>query len=135
MAIRRRLLVGIDNPYPEHLGPGTDHPVGDESVFFLQFSPPGAKDRIYVAAARVFHEIEPENVAFYSALRRCFVAGRGHGQLRMPALSKTDGARPSIPRLILARLGTCGSVRELACISVRYIGYLSGSYSKAKASR
>ena len=127
MAIRRHLLTGHEAPYPVHLGPGTDCPVGDESVFFMKFSPPAARDRIFVPSARVFHEVENENIKFHSAIRRCYIAGRGQGCLRLPALSESPEVHSSTFGLILARTSSCKSVRELICISARYIGFLVGS--------
>ncbi len=127
MAIRRHLLTGHEDPYPVHLGPGTDCPVGDESVFFMKFSPPAARDRIFVPSARVFHEVEQENINFHSAIRRCYIAGRGQSCLRLPALSKSPEVHSSTFGLILARTSSCKSFRELICISARYIGFLVGS--------
>lgn len=126
MAIRRYLLADIDSPYPEHLGPGSDLPVGDESIFLQKFSPPGARDRIYIPSAQVVHEVERENVAFSSALRRCFVAGRGHGQHVLPAISGVSDRRSPTFHLILARMASCRSFQEIACIITRYLGYLRG---------
>jgi len=127
MAIRRHLLIVHEAPYPVHLGPGTDCPVGDESVFFMKFSPPAAKDRIFLPAARVFHEVEEDNINFHNAVRRCFIAGRGQGCMRLPVLSEQSEVHSSTFGLILARMSSCKSVRELICISARYIGFLVGS--------
>jgi len=127
MAIRRHLLNGIDAPYPEHLGPGTKYPVGDESAFFLQFSSPGAQDRIFVSAAKVFHNVEQQNMTLRNVLQRSFIAGFGHVQIRWPESAECHSFHTSTLGLILARLSSCRSFRELACISVRYIGHLMGS--------
>lgn len=128
MAIRRHLLTGLKAPYPEHLGPGTKYPVGDENAFFLQFSSPGAQDRIFISAAKVFHHVESENMTLRNILRRCYIAGRGYEQIRWPASAQNPAVRTSTLGLIISRLGSCRSFHELACISVRYIGYLIGSF-------
>lgn len=127
MAIRGNLLTGLNAPYPEHLGPGTKYPVGDESVFLMQFSPPNAQDRIFVPDARVYHNVEPENVVFTSALRRCFLAGYGQKYLKCPSLPEPSHETPSTFGLILARLHSCKSFPEFVCITARYIGYLIGA--------
>jgi glucosyl-dolichyl phosphate glucuronosyltransferase len=127
MAIRRNLLADLSTPYPENLGPGTKYPVGDESVFFMKFSEPGARDRVFVPAAKVYHEIEPENVAFTSAFRRCLLAGYGQKFIGWPVLSGPTNKNTSTFGLTLARLNTCKSFRELACITARYIGYIIGT--------
>ena len=129
MAVRRRLLAGNAGLYPEDMGPGTGQPVGDETGFFLRISPPEAKDRLFVPSARVLHEVEPENVAFGKALKRCYKAGIAHGRLRLPAVAR--GALPedqsaSTAAVIVQRLRSTRSVRELACITSRYLGYCRG---------
>lgn len=129
MAVRRKLLGEIARPYPEDMGPGTRHPVGDETGFFLRISPPEAKDRLFVPAARVLHEVEPENVAFVSAVKRCYQAGIAHGRLRLPAVARgalPEGQSSSTAALVFQRLRSTRSVRELACITSRYLGYCRG---------
>jgi glucosyl-dolichyl phosphate glucuronosyltransferase len=127
MAIRGHLLTDLIAPYPELLGPGTKYPVGDESAFLMQFSPPNAQDRIFVPDARVYHNVEPENVVFTSALRRCFLAGYGQKYLKCPSLPEPSHETPSTFGLILARLHSCKSFPEFVCITARYIGYLIGA--------
>jgi glycosyltransferase involved in cell wall biosynthesis len=126
MAIRRNLLKGISSPFPVHIGPGTSQPVGDESFFFVQFSPPHADDRLFVPSASVFHEIQPKNVVFISALKRCFLLGRCHAWLALPPVARRREERESIPKLMADRLKTCQSIRELCCLSARFIGYRWG---------
>lgn len=126
MAVRKRCLSALNNPYPEYLGPGNNYPVGDEAAFFLLFSPPDAKDRMFVASACVVHEIEDENILFISAAKRCYLAGRTSGMLGFPIVSSHESKQTSTLSLILARLKTCRSFRELFCTSLRYLGYLQG---------
>ena len=126
MAIRRNCIVSSNHAYPEHLGPGSNIPVGDESVFLLQFSPLNAMDRMFVPAACVKHEIEAENVNFFGALKRCYMAGQVSGMLGMSNATPAVDAPASTLTLILQRLSACRSLRELTCISARYLGYLKG---------
>lgn len=124
MAIRRSIVQRCEGRYPQHLGPGTDLPVGDETHFFMQFSPAAANDRLFVPSASVVHEVEVENVRFKSALLRCYQAGRAHGSLPGspvgPGLSKGD----SRIALIGQRVAACRSLREFVCVVVRYLGFM-----------
>lgn len=134
MAVRRKLLADDVRLYPEDMGPGTEQPVGDETGFFLQISPPEAQDRLFVPSARVLHEVEPENVAFGKALKRCYQAGIASGRLRLPVVSKgaiSNDQALSTSAVILQRLRSTRSAQELACIISRYLGYRTGRRMKA----
>ncbi len=129
MAVRRRRLVGIEAPYPEDMGPGTSIPVGDESAFLMRLSAPGATDRRYVPEAVVSHEVEADNVAFRSALSRSFLQGRAQGRLRIPVTPPgltANAGRQSFISAAWQRFRACGSLREVACVVVRQLGYLKG---------
>jgi hypothetical protein len=82
-----------------------------------------------VPEAVVSHEVEAENVAFRSALSRSFLQGRAQGRLRIPvtppALSP-NGGRTSFAHAAWQRIRACGSLREVACVVVRQVGYLKG---------
>jgi glycosyltransferase involved in cell wall biosynthesis len=127
MAVRRSCIDKLNKPYPEHLGPGTKLPVGDEATFLSQFSPPEATDRLFVASACVMHAVEAENVFFINAIKRCFLAGLVHGMLGIFNVSHDNNRPASTISLITQRLSVCRSLREIACISSRYFGYLQGS--------
>lgn len=127
MAVRRHCIAQFNSPYPEHLGPGTRMPVGDEPTFLSQFSPPDATDRMFVASACVMHDVEAENVIFYKALERCYRAGRAHGMLGISNVPPDMVGHVSTLTLIGKRLIACRSLRELACVSARYLGYLQGN--------
>jgi hypothetical protein len=128
MAVRRILLAGMESPYPEDMGPGTSLPVGDESGFLLRLSAPEARDRLYVPRAAVTHEVEPENVALATALRRSYQQGRAQGRLGIPVVESSDaGSNDSFARATVARLRRCGSARELLCVCVRHTGYMLGT--------
>jgi glucosyl-dolichyl phosphate glucuronosyltransferase len=133
MAIRKNILAGMETPYPEHIGPGTALPTGDETGFFLQFSPPEAQDRLFVPSARVLHEVELENVAFKSAVKRCFLAGRASACLGMPAVNPRENGIASIPVVTMDRVRSCCSLQEFACITVRCLGYVYERYRISNA--
>ncbi|MBU1181087.1 MAG: glycosyltransferase [Proteobacteria bacterium] len=126
MAVRRHCIAGLNKPYPEYLGPGTKMPVGDEPTFLSQLSPPEANDRLFVASACVMHAVEAENVFFIKAIKRCYLAGLAHGMLGIFHMSQDRNSPTSTFSLITQRLGTCRSLREMICISARYLGYLQG---------
>ena len=133
MAIRQDLVAGMQAPYPEHMGPGTAQPIGDESRFFMQFSPPEAEDRLFVSSARVLHEVETENVAFKNALTRCFLVGRSSACLGLPPVTQNNSASTSTPIVTMDRVRSCRSMREFACITVRSLGYISGRCRSSKS--
>lgn len=131
MAIRRHLLEGFDAPYPDNLGPGTKYPVGDETAFFIQFSLPGALDRVFIPAAKVYHQVEAQNMIFRNLLRRCYISGRGYNNMKWMESNSHPGPYPSTLALILSRIGSCRSVQELICITARYMGYLIAKCQKS----
>jgi cellulose synthase/poly-beta-1,6-N-acetylglucosamine synthase-like glycosyltransferase len=134
MAIRRHLIANIEAPYPEHMGPGTGLPIGDESHFFMQFSPPEASDRLFVPSACVLHEVEVDNVAFKFAVKRCFLAGRVGARLGLPAVTQQNLGSNSTLMVALDRIRTCRTLREFACIGARYLGYISARCPSYKGS-
>lgn len=126
MAIRRHLIADEEAPYPVHLGPGTHYPVGDETGFLMPWSPPASQDRIFIPAAKVFHQVEKENFTLLGAIKRCFMAGKAQRFFPLPDTVQREEYHASTWTLIFSRLGTCKSFRELICISVRYVGFLWG---------
>ena len=128
MAVRRHIIK--DAHYPEHVGPGTALPVGDESCFLSKLSPPGTPDRLFVPSAAVMHEIENENISFKGALIRCYLQGLSHGQIGFFDVSPEIFKNESALKLIVKRTMACRSIREFICISVRYLGFIKG---KAKS--
>jgi hypothetical protein len=133
MAIRQDLVVGMQTPFPEHMGPGTVLPIGDESRFFMQFSPPEAEDRLFVSSARVLHEVEAENVSFKNALTRCFLAGRSSAHLGLPPVAQSNNGSTSPTIVTMDRVRSCSSIREFACITARCLGYINGRCRSHKA--
>jgi hypothetical protein len=134
MAIRQHLIANLEAPYPEDMGPGTAHPIGDETQFFMQFSPPEANDRLFVPSACVLHEVEVDNVAFKFAVKRCFLAGRVGARLGLPAVTQQNHGSNSNLMVALDRIRTCRTLREFACIGARYLGYISARCLSHKGS-
>lgn len=126
MAIRRNTLKKVVNPFAETIGPGTPQSVGDESFFWKHFSPASARDRLYVPLAAVFHEVESNNMAFFHAVRRCFLLGRCHAWLGLPAAAQEPNVNNCLAVLIKERIKKCRSLREFLCVSVRFMGFQWG---------
>ncbi len=123
MALGVTLLTGHEAPYPVHLGPGTDCPVGDESVF-VKFSPPAARDRIFVPSARVFRESKGK----YKLSQRNTTLLYCRTRTRLFAIACIVGITRGSLFNIWVNPGKdefLQSSREL--ISARYIGFLVGS--------
>lgn len=141
LAVRRERLARTGVTYPETMGPGTPLPVGDESAFLMQLSPPEARDRCFLPEAVVHHEVEAENVRFATALRRSWAQGRAQGTVGIPAVEPAraaggegregpGGRRKSFLRAVADRVAACRSVREFVCVVVRHLGYLSARRSE-----
>jgi glycosyltransferase involved in cell wall biosynthesis len=128
MAVRRAALVSAAARWPEHLGPGTAVPVGDEAEFLAQISTPGTPNRMFLPAAVVHHEVDPSYFTLRAAVRRTFYAGLAQGRLgaahRWMVFSKPAGL---VPRTV-ERLGRIRSFQEFACNASRVLGFLIGRY-------
>lgn len=126
LAVRASKLEGIKEPWPVDRGPGTALPVGDESAFLARISPPHATDRLFVPGAVVHHEVEPENVSFSGAIRRCYLAGKAHGSLAWSRY--TPEAQPGVHplKVIVHRIAHCRSIREFVCSTARVWGFFQG---------
>ena len=108
----------------EDMGPGTRLPVGDEGAFFVRISAPEARDRLYVPAARVRHEVEAENVSLKAALQRSYAQGMAQARVRIPlGPPGVRPARPPIHRFLQERIRSAGGVRGFICKVVRHAGY------------
>lgn len=135
MAVRRRLLKGCENPYPEDLGPGTSLPVGDEGAFLTRFSSADSSNRLFVPSAVVEHTVEPGNVTLRAALTRSYFAGRASRRSGIPMSPPGQpGAQDALWRRASRRLVQATSVREMLCICARHAGYRSAS-GKVRAGR
>jgi len=126
MSVRRRCLEGIEQPWPEHLGPGTALPLGDELLFSRKIAARTGENMLYEPSCAVRHRAAPEKIRFLPALRRCFLGGYVAGRYAGPATEHRDGAAPAALRLARDRLGRSRSLPELLCMSTRAGGYAWG---------
>lgn len=123
LAIPRAAVVSAGLRWPEHLGPGTRFPVGDESAFLSQLSALDAGDRCYVPDAVVYHRAEPAYFALGAALKRAFIAGMGAGGIVARAGGMRDPQRAS---RVTDRIRGLRSFRELLCVGARALGVAWG---------
>ncbi len=125
MAIRKRLILGIERPYPEDMGPGTALPVGDESAFLMPLSAPNARDRRYVHAASVVHDVLASRLKLSVALRRARAQGRSQARLGIPIVLPGEGPKQmSFAAQVQRRIRACRSLSEFACVVARQLGHV-----------
>ncbi len=124
MAVRRRAVERVSEPWPVDLGPGSPLPVGDEKAFWLRLGEGGGKPRIYVPSSVVLHHPEALDIGLSAALKRCYRGGfsgalveRRHRQAAEPG-AEGPGA--------LAMLAQTRSASELLCVAARALGYAMG---------
>lgn len=133
LAVRRRLLQGAKHLWPVDLGPGTKIPLGDERRFLMQFSPPHARDRLYVPESVVRHTIAGRRLDFRSAVLRCFLGGYAAGSFR-----SHDGrvvGTGSVAHHAWRRLRACGSAAEVVCNCARAFGVMLAGSRPARPKR
>lgn len=126
MSVRRRSLDGLERPWPEHLGPGTALPLGDELLFCRNVAAGGGM--LYDPSCAVRHRAAPEKIRFLPALRRCYLGGYVAGRYAEPAGARQEARTASTLRLVRARLGRSRSISELLCMSARAGGYAWGRF-------
>lgn len=126
LAVRAGKVKGISDPWPVDQGPGTDRPVGDESVFLSRISSADANDRLFVPDSVVYHEVEAENVALYGALRRCYLAGLAHGAIDWLRYTSEKNNKVHPLKIVFRRCRQSKSIRELLCSAARILGFLRG---------
>lgn len=123
MAVRKVILAGIDSPWPEHIGPGTAMPVGDEMMFVDRICSSYNK-RLYAPDCIVEHRPDLPVHFFFKSLKRCFLGGYVAG-LCSESLP-VAGYKNSLIKLTGDRVWRCRSIRELFCITSRATGYYIG---------
>ncbi len=126
MSVRRSVLINIDNPWPEHLGPGTRLPVGDEMWFVDRVSKP--HERLYSPACLVEHRPVLAENFFAKAIKRCFQGGYAAGYYAKSV--PTPKIENTAKKLANDRIRSCRSVQEFFCIVSRSVGYYSGQLLK-----
>jgi glycosyltransferase involved in cell wall biosynthesis len=131
MALRRRALRGITDPFPVDLGPGTRVPVGDETAFFYRLGLGGGQPRMYVPSAKVRHDPPASYFDLPAALRRALLGGYGAGLVNGRYPEQARNELVGVP--LLGKVAGTRSWRELLCSGVRLAGYLGG-YARGRAS-
>jgi len=129
LSVRSRLLAGLENPWPEHIGPGTSLPLGDESVFITNINA-DSKDCLYSPECIVDHKPVIHGNYFPLVFRRCFFGGYAAGYFgHHPAVDKTVD---TFQGMIKKRIASCRSVREFCCILARAAGFFYGKYRRKR---
>lgn len=123
MAVRTRLLDGIDRPWPEDVGPGTSLPVGDEMIFITNIKT-ASQDCLYSPECIVEHKPVIRKDLFLVSLRRCWLGGYAAGFHGVQ--SSADKTSATVFGLLRKRLGSCRSLQELCCIVIRAAGFYYG---------
>jgi hypothetical protein len=122
MAVRRS-VIGIQDPWPEHLGPGRALPVGDEMVFVQNLGAAG-RERLYTPDCVVEHRPVIRGNFLFRSLKRCLQGGYVAGRYSIP--EPRAGTSRSMAGLAQSRLTGSRSVQEFCCISARATGYFFG---------
>ena len=129
IAVRRRLLESSKCEWPINLGPGTRIPLGDERAFLMQISPPKARDRLYVPASVVRHNVGGRELNFMNAVTRCFLGGYAAGLIDSRHGRGRAQDEIELPTLVWQRIRQSSSASELFCDSARALGVLAGGLS------
>lgn len=127
MAVRRSALVKAGAAWPVDQGPGTRLPVGDESVFLSQISPPNERNRIYIADAIVYHPIDKRYLSLMAAAKRTFQGGYACGLLNAPIVNTTDSDRT---KRIYDAIRNTKSLNEFICSTTRAAGVILGNINR-----
>lgn len=134
LAVRRRVLQSLIRPWPEQFGPGTSLPVGDEIFFLQKLSAPTSQDRLYLPDCIIYHDFNLTHIRFFNALKRCYqgglVAGLHGRQARLVVQNDT-----TVFARVVSRVMTCRSLREMACILSRGLGFGLGLLESGRMSR
>jgi len=131
MAVRRRALRGVVDPFPVDLGPGTGIPVGDETAFFYRLGPEVSGTRLYVPSAVVVHSPERSYFSLGKALRRAYLGGLSAGYVN----ARYPHAAPELVGVpFWSRVAGTRSLREFCCSTVRLGAYVAG-YWRGRAGR
>jgi glycosyltransferase involved in cell wall biosynthesis len=124
MAVRRRALRGLSDPWPVDLGPGSRVPVGDETAFFYRVGLGAGKTRIYVPGAEVRHEPNLKYLALGPALRRAYLGGYSSGLMAARYPQQATSEFRGVP--VWRKVAATRSWQEFCCSGVRVVGYAIG---------
>jgi glycosyltransferase involved in cell wall biosynthesis len=123
MAVRRRAVRDLKDPWPVELGPGTGVPIGDETTFFYRLGVPSAKV-IYVPAAEVRHQPQLSYLSMRSALRRSYLGGYSAGMTNARYPQHAHPEFRGVP--VWRKIAATRSWQEFCCAAVRVVGYAVG---------
>ncbi len=123
LSVRKKLLENIKDPWPENIGPGTDMPVGDETIFITKISKI-TDERIYCPDCIVEHKPVIKDNILYDFVHRSFMGGFVAGFYLLRGDEKSTSN--SIGKLAAYRISSCRSIKEFICIVSRAIGFYSG---------
>ena len=129
LAVRRRALENNRCEWPVNLGPGTKIPLGDERAFLMQVSPPRARDRLYVPASIVRHNVVGREIKLANAATRCFLGGFAAGLIDKHHGRRAPQRDGKIPSLLWQRYRRSASACELICSVARAAGVMTGTLS------
>jgi glycosyltransferase involved in cell wall biosynthesis len=124
MAVRRRALRGIAEPFPVELGPGAPVPVGDEPAFFFRLGFGTGKASLYVPTAQVRHEPNLAYLALGPALRRSYLGGYSAGLMNARYSAQASPELKGVP--VWRKIAATRSWQEFLCSAVRMLGYAAG---------
>jgi glycosyltransferase involved in cell wall biosynthesis len=124
MAVRRRALRALPEPWPVDLGPGSGVPVGDETAFFYRLGLGAGKTRIYVPSAEVRHEPNLAYLALRPALRRSYLGGYSIGLMAARYPQQAAPEFRGVP--VWRKVAATHSWQEFCCSAVRVLGYAMG---------
>lgn len=124
MAVRRRALLGLPEPWPVDFGPGSRVPVGDETAFFYRVGLGAGKKRIYVPTAEVRHEPNLKYLALRPALRRSYLGGYSIGLVAARYPQEATSEFRGVP--VWGKVAATRSWQEFCCSAVRVLGYAIG---------
>jgi len=125
MAVRKQAIEGLENPWPEDLGPGTSMPVGDEKGFLRKRSGPCSNNRLYVPDSVVIHVPKGEGLSLINSLKRCYWGGLAAGKMDRESTASCR-RKDKVGTTILKRIRTVRSLKELLCGTIRSIGVIKG---------
>jgi glycosyltransferase involved in cell wall biosynthesis len=124
MAVRRRALRALPEPWPVDLGPGSSVPVGDETAFFYRLGLGAGKTRIYVPRAEVRHEPNLKCLGLGPALRRSYLGGYSIGLMSARYPQQATSEFRGVP--VWRKVAATRSWQEFCCSAVRVLGYAVG---------
>ena len=129
IAVRRRALLNCRCEWPVNLGPGTKIPLGDERAFLMGVSAPAARDRLYVPASIVHHNIGGRELKITRAVSRCFLGGYAAGLIDKQQRRTARRSDIELMGNAWQSYRRCASAAEFICSFARAAGVIAGAIS------